>query len=248
VTSDLRYGYLLEFRLTGYGWHQRSEFNASYSTYRFFSGLQVLHAVSRFEQLLNIPSAPYRPAERWAELQRHEIETLGVPAGRRWASPAVPISVEPLAVDRQVYNSRPEPVVGWPRQAVFPTWGTLELMRPFSPEQEGGSAYHFQSLYLAEHEHDLRVGDVYWIGKKRVMIQIVQVESSAVTWAKEGQRDSVIYLEIPLANLSIFDSYHLYDATGRGQVVAAGHFTGPAVTCGRAAVPERLLEPYSVQR
>lgn len=240
MTGSLRFGYLLEFRLAGYGWHQRSEFNASFSTYRFFSGMQVLHALARFEQLINFTGAPYRPDERIAELERHEIESLGIPAGHRWASPAVP-TTDTLATDRQVYNARQEPVVGWQRQAIFPTWGTREVMRPFEPGQEGSKAYVFRSLFLVENKHSIRVGDVYWIGKKRAMLQVANVKTYTVATATVGEWNTNVFLEIPLSDLAIFDSYRMYDATGRGQVIAQGTFQGNAVVCGEAAVPLQLL-------
>lgn len=242
MTPILHYGYLLRFRLAGYGWHQRSEFNASFTTYRFFSGFQVLHAICRFESLINLIGAAYRPEQRLRELEAHALPALGVPPGRRWASPAVPVDTSTNrqgTIDRQVYNSRPEPVVGWDRAAVFPTWGTLEMMRPFPPDEP--QAYPFQALYLAENEHDIRVGDTYCIGKKRASIQVTDVMAAAVELTEVENRETGLFLEVPLEQLAMFESYRVHDATGRGQVIVAGTFSGRAVVCENVAVPIGVL-------
>lgn len=233
------YGYRLAFRLTGYGWHQRSEFNASFTTYRFFSGMQVLHALARFETFFNRPAAPYEPGKRRAEIAARALPALGVPGGAAWASPAVPLTAQAQwpRTDRQTYNTRQELAVTWPQDAVFPTWGTLQVLRPSNEEDE-----QLEALLLSEHPWELTPGDVFWIGKKRALIQLVRCDAYRVERAA-GEFDTGAFLEVPAQHIETFTSYSLFDVTARGYVVAKGRFRGTGYRLGCYAVPEVLTYP-----
>ncbi len=230
--ESVLYARAITLRNCGRFMHVSSDFGSNYQTHAFLSG-EMLHAGLGRERTRRPReySAAMRDYDFWADFAVHEWPV--------WFTPAMLVNETGQVIpksrrdaDIHTFNSLKDGVPGIQDDDRFPKFGTMETILP---------GRLFRTLAISPKESllkHLEVGQIFWMGKKRTMFQIVHNGLSEITNATpQEQTWQTPFVQVHTTDASMFDSFEIIAATQRYMVMRGRTKSAPGWGFEHGGIP-----------